>query len=414
MNREKESNSISSCNSDHDFDIVVIGAGPSGCEASIAAARRGASVLCLTINLDMVGYPPATPVLVDDCNDRRHNLLSELAMLGGQLPKLLKSEDIVSTDKVIGRVLIDRRRLGLAWKEQMENEDGVALRQGLVVKLEASEDGWKVETNFGENFRATAVIVAAGTFLHGRVIDSGREIPGGRWAEIPSDSLVKSLQKVDIELLEVSGRTSPRISSRSLQDDLKGRPQSPTGDPRNSEDMRFALSGDPRNSEDVRFAPSGDPRNSEDMRFALSGDPRIRVDGSQPGEVLGFGLETTGNRASQLEELRKLDGFSSAWITRGSYAVLHLVLTAGQVGENLEAIGKHGLFFSGRAAGSCNYSEAAVLGFIAGVNAASYVLEISDSLPLTTNLEFVTLLIERIAHKGKRPVTIRIDDETGC
>ncbi len=386
MNREKESNSISSCNSDHDFDIVVIGAGPSGCEASIAAARRGASVLCLTINLDMVGYPPATPVLVDDCNDRRHNLLSELAMLGGQLPKLLKSEDIVSTDKVIGRVLIDRRRLGLAWKEQMENEDGVALRQGLVVKLEASEDGWKVETNFGENFRATAVIVAAGTFLHGRVIDSGREIPGGRWAEIPSDSLVKSLQKVDIELLEVSGRTSPRISSRSLQDDLKGRPQSPTGD----------------------------PRNSEDMRFALSGDPRIRVDGSQPGEVLGFGLETTGNRASQLEELRKLDGFSSAWITRGSYAVLHLVLTAGQVGENLEAIGKHGLFFSGRAAGSCNYSEAAVLGFIAGVNAASYVLEISDSLPLTTNLEFVTLLIERIAHKGKRPVTIRIDDETGC
>ena len=79
----------------------------------------------------------------------------------------------------------------------------------------------------------------------------------------------------------------------------------------------------------------------------------------QLGEVLAFTLETDGNRTSQLQALRRNKGLAQAWITRPSYSVLHLGLAAEQARKNLEAVGKPGLFFAGRAAGSCNYTEAA-------------------------------------------------------
>ena len=132
------------------FDVAVIGAGPAGCEAAIAAARAGADTLCLTINLDMIGYPPATPVLVDDDEDRRHLLLAELGELGGQLPGLLHPGILSGGDGVKGRVAIDRRKLGLAWKEMLENENGLVTRQALVTNLEALDGAWMISTRLGE------------------------------------------------------------------------------------------------------------------------------------------------------------------------------------------------------------------------------------------------------------------------
>ena len=81
-------------------------------------------------------------------------------------------------------------------------------------------------------------------------------------------------------------------------------------------------------------------------------------------------METGGNRCDQLEALRRREGFEDAWMTRASYSVLHLVLSAKQADRNLEVRISPGLFFAGRAAGSCNYSEAAALGTLAGMNAA--------------------------------------------
>jgi tRNA U34 5-carboxymethylaminomethyl modifying enzyme MnmG/GidA len=346
------------------FDVAVIGGGPAGCEAALAAARAGAQTLCLTINLDTIGYPPATPVLVDDDADNRHELLAELAGLGGRLPQLLSIAGVAGTDNVKGRILVDRRRLGLYWKEALESARGLVLRQALITRLEPGESIWRLETRLGESFTAAAIVLAAGTFLNGRVVDAGATVPGGRWAEIPANSLAKSLQKLGLELVEVTGRTSPRLSVRDLD------------------------------------------------KQSLN-DPRLRRDGAQLGEVLGFGLETGGNRTSQLEALRRHDWLSHAWITRGSYTVLHLVLAAGQAGEDLEVIKRRGLFFAGRAAGSCNYTEAAILGLIAGGNAAGHA-GYNKVAPLTEYSRLVTRLLDRVAHKHSRPVTVRIDDEKGC
>ena len=267
--------------SPQDFDVVVIGAGPAGCEASLAAATAGANVLCLTINLDMVGYPPATPVLAAGRDDRRHALLGELRDLGGNLPLILEKESVASIDDGFGSLVADRRLLSLAWKELLEHSDRLTLRQALVTSLEpgphlkAGRDSWLVTTSLAEEFTGAAVIVAAGTFLNGRVVDAGITTPGGRWAEIPSCSLAVQLKRLGVELSEIWARTSPRLSSR-------------------------------------------------DIKPATAENSRLTRDGEQLDEFYAYGLEPGGDRVSQLGAIHENEGLERSWMTRGSYTVLQI------------------------------------------------------------------------------------------
>lgn len=365
------------------YDVLVIGAGPAGCEAALAAASAGATVLCLTINLDMVGFPPATPILAEDSGDRRHALLKEVRTLGGRLPGLLEKEGVATIDDSSGCLVVDRRLLGLAWKETLENASGLELRQALVTSLEPRGREWLVTTSLSEGFRAASVVVAAGTFLHGRIVDAGEVTPGGRWAEIPSDSLAVCLEELGVQLTEVWARTSPRLSSSTVEQDL--------------------------------VAPG--------VLFR---------DGQQLDELYALGMETEGDRASQLEALRINAGLEHAWMTRASYMVLHEVAAAEQVGGNLGSVSRPGLFLAGRAAGSCNYTEAAALGLVAGRAAAAGLdsgraaavgLDSghkADPRSLTKAIDsekpapLLDSLIDRIVHKPIRPVTVRVDDESGC
>ncbi|MBI5869733.1 MAG: FAD-dependent oxidoreductase [Actinobacteria bacterium] len=365
------------------YDVLVIGAGPAGCEAALAAASAGATVLCLTINLDMVGFPPATPILADDSVDRRHALLKEVGTLGGRLPGLLEKEGVATIDNSSGCLLVDRRLLGLAWKETLENASGLELRQALVTNLEPRGRDWLVTTSLSERFSAASVVVAAGTFLHGRIVDGDEVTPGGRWAEIPSDSLAVCLKELGVELAEVWARTSPRLSSSTVERDL--------------------------------VAP--------DVLFR---------DGQQLDELYALGMETEGDRTSQLEGVRSHAGLEHAWMTRASYMVLHEVTAAEQVGENLGSVSRPGLFLAGRAAGGCNYTEAAALGLVAGRAAAAGLFAGMaaepgpDSGPDTDPRSptgiispegpapLLDSLIDRIVHKPNRPVTIRVDEESGC
>lgn len=365
----------------HGYDVVVVGAGPAGCEAALAAAGAGATVLCLTINLDMVGFPPATPIFAFNREDRRHALLNELATLGGRLPSLLKKETVASIDNDTGCLLADRRLLSLAWQEILENTDGLTLRQTLVTNLEPRGSSWHITTSLAEEFIATSVVIAAGTFLNGRLVDAGSTTPGGRWAEIPSNSLAACLWKLGVELTEIWARTSPRLSSR-----------------------------------DVEASP-----NPEGNLFR---------DGVQLDELYALGMETEGDRISQLDAIRVNKGLEHAWMTRASYTVLHDVIAAEQVHKTLESAKHPGLFFAGRAAGTCNYIEAATLGLVAGLGAARRSLSAKDSVqeesivggeeknsrPAEGGIETVLLdaLIDRISHKPIRPVTIRVDTESGC
>ena len=347
------------------YDVIIVGGGPAGCEAAVAAANLGAKTLCLTINLDSVALHPAGPVLAEGKDDPRSALLHELREIGGVLPEILLHVGTTADVPEKGRVLIDRRRVSLAYKTRLEHTESVELRQGLVVSLEPQAGYWLAGTKLGEKFSANCVIVAAGTYLNGTVTEAGIPVPGGRHGEIPSNGLAACLAALGIDLEPANATCFARVAAAS------------------------------------------------------TGSADLPPDGEALRELYALGISLEGNRAHALGVIRSSAGcdkppaaiaaprsLKHAWITRSQFTVRHLILSAGQVDRDLQSRSHPGLFFTGRAAGSCNYSEAAALGLLAGDNAAVRAKNLAGGR-LTKDYKFVKRLVAAVAEQQVRPVTIR-------